>query len=195
MAAKKRRQPSIYQLKVTIKDIRPPIWRRLQVPGEITLAHLHDILQTAFGWTDSHLHQFIIGGAHYGVPDPDDAVWGPPTIDERRERLKDLQGPRAKSFVYEYDFGDDWLHAIVVEKVLAPEEGVAYPRCVAGRRARPPEDCGGPWGYAELLEVIGEPEHPDHEQTREWFGEEFDPEDFSIEAVNASLQSKPRRRR
>ena len=195
MAAREQHQPSIYQLKVTIKDIRPPIWRRLQVRGDITLAHLHDVLQTAFGWTDSHLHQFIIRGAYYGVPHPEDELWGTPMVDEGRARLKDVLGGGVKSFIYEYDFGDDWLHAIAVEKVLASEEGVVYPRCVTGRRACPPEDCGGPWGYAELLETVRDPEHPDHEELREWLGEEFDPEAFDIDAVNAGLRPKSRRRK
>ena len=192
MAARKADQPSIHQLKVTIKHIRPPVWRRLQVPGNITLAALHNVLQTAFGWTDSHLHQFVIGGAYYGVPDPEDALWGAPVIDERRARLRDVVGRGAKTFVYEYDFGDGWEHQIAVEKVLPREQGVAYPRCVAGRRACPPEDCGGPWGYGSFVEAIRNPEHPEHEEMRDWIGGDFDPDEFDIDAVNAWLQ--PRRR-
>ncbi|MFQ5973697.1 MAG: plasmid pRiA4b ORF-3 family protein [Alphaproteobacteria bacterium] len=192
MAAKSKNQPVIYQLKVTIENIRPPVWRRLQVPGDITLGSLHDVLQTAFGWTDSHLHQFVIGDTYFAVPDPEDAGWGPRARDERRARLTDVIRRGAKRFVYEYDFGDGWEHEIIVEEILAPETGTAYPRCLVGRRACPPEDCGGPWGYAELLETIRNPQHPDHVEMRDWVGEEFDPEHFDLDAVNAQLKPQAR---
>ncbi len=186
MAAKKKEAP-VFQLKVTIKGIRPPIWRRLQVPGEATLADLHDILQTAFGWENAHLHQFVIGGAFFGVSDPMGGMWDEEMTDERRTSLRDAVGVRLKKFVYEYDFGDDWIHDIVVEKVLAPEAGVAYPRCLAGKRAGPPEDCGGPWGYAALLEAVGDPDHPEHAEMLEWLGEEPDPEAFNRDVLNVWL--------
>lgn len=194
MAAGAGKRESIYQLKVSIKDVRPPVWRRLQVPGAITLGALHDVLQTAFGWTDSHLHQFVFGETYYGVRDVDDPVWDPPLKDEAPVPLADALGG-ANRFAYEYDFGDDWEHRIVVEKVLAREAGVAYPRCLAGRRARPPEDCGGPWGYADLLAAISDPAHPDHEEMREWLGDPFDPEAFDLDMVNVLLRPRPRRRR
>lgn len=195
MAVGKEQQPTIYQLKVTIKHIRPPIWRRLLVPHDVTLAALHDVLQTAFGWTDSHLHQFIMGREHYALTDPDDFDFGRPTEDERRARLHLVLGGRARKLVYEYDFGDGWEHDIIVEKKLAPDAGIAYPRCTGGRRACPPEDCGGPWGYAGLLDAVGDPDHPEHEAMREWLGDDqFDPEAFDLETVNALLAPRPRRR-
>jgi hypothetical protein len=189
---KKQEPPSIHRLKVTIRDVRPPVWRRLEVPGDMTLASLHGVLQTAFGWTESHLHQFVVGDACYGAPHLDYGDWGTPMADERRVRLQDIVGGGVKRFVYEYDFGDGWEHQIVVEKVTAAETGIRYPRCTAGRRACPPEDCGGPWGYVQLLETIADPEHPEYDFMREWLGEEFDAEAFDLEAVNAWLQPRSR---
>ena len=195
MVAKVTRGGPVHRLKATIGNIRPPVWRRIEVPGNVSFAGLHDVLQTAFGWTDSHLHQFVVGRLRFGVPDPDDGDWGPPVRDERRARLQEIVDDGVKSFVYEYDFGDGWEHRILVEKTSAAEPGVAYPRCTAGRRACPPEDCGGPWGYAHLLEVLTDPDHPQHDETREWLGDEFDPAAFDLDAVNASLQPRVGRRR
>lgn len=173
----------IYQLKLTLRGSKPPIWRRVEVADNITLAKLHAIMQTAMGWYDSHLHQFVVGDAYYGVPHPDMDV-----SDERRLKLNQaLTAPKQKIF-YEYDFGDSWEHEILLEKVLAPEPGVTYPRCTAGKHACPPEDCGGIWGYAELLEAISDPNHPQHEELSEWLGEDFDPEAFDPVAVNAELR-------
>ena len=162
----------IYQLKVTLNHIKPPIWRRVQVPGEIKLGKLHRILQAAMGWTDSHLHAFRIGNENYGVPDPD---FSDDTKNERNIRLDSIaqQGGR---FFYDYDFGDGWEHEIKVEKILPAETAVHYPRCVDGKRACPPEDCGGPPGYEYLLEVLADPEHEEHDSMIEWIGGELDPE-------------------
>lgn len=185
----KKNQPSIYQLKVTIRGIWPPVWRRLQVSGAATFGDLHDVLQRAFGWGDYHLHHFVIGDTFYGVPDPEDADWDFDTKDERRARLQQILGCGLKKFVYEYDFGDGWEHMITVEKVLTREPGATYPRCLAGRRAGPPEDCGGAWGYARLIEVTADPKHPEYEEMREWLGETFDPERFGFEDVNLLLRA------
>ena len=131
--------PKIFQLKVTLKHARPAIWRRLQVPGDLRLGKLHAVLQDAFGWTSSHLHQFIVGETVIGMPDLDAFE---PVVDERKIRLDEIAQAKSR-FVYEYDFGDSWEHQVVVEKVLPVEAGVRYPRCLAGERACPPEDCGG----------------------------------------------------
>jgi hypothetical protein len=178
---------SIYRLKVSIKGTKPPIWRRIEVPSDVTLEQLHDVLQTVVGWSDSHLHQFDIGGTLFGLPDPDDADWGRPLRDERRARLSDTVRGRVKKFLYEYDFGDGWEHVIAVEGIHPTEPAIAYPRCIAGRRACPPEDCGGPWGYAELLTAIADPDHPDHRERREWLDDDFDPEAFDMKEVNTLL--------
>ncbi len=189
MAGQAENQPSIYQLKVTIRGIRPPVWRRLQVSGAATLGDLHDVLQRAFGWEDYHLHHFVVGDTFYGVPDPEDADWEFDTKDEQRARLQQTLGRGLKKFVYEYDFGDGWEHMITVEKVLTPEPRAAYPRCLAGRRAGPPEDCGGAWGYVRLIEVTADPKHPEYEEMREWLGENFDPERFELADVNLLLRA------
>jgi hypothetical protein len=181
----------IYQLKVTLKGIRPPVWRRVQVSGDLTLGQLHRVLQIVMGWTDSHLHQFIVDGERYATPSPDD--WGEPPSDERKVRVHDLA--RAKTRLrYEYDFGDGWEHDVLVEKIVPahPERAAV---CVAGRRACPPEDCGGPWGYAELLEILADPKHEEHAERREWLGRKFDPEEFDMAATNSILSKYGPRRR
>jgi hypothetical protein len=177
---------AILQLKVTLRGSRPPIWRRVLVPADVTLAQLHEILQLAMGWTDSHLHQFVARGVCYGSPDPD---FGIDRKDERRVRLGNVLSVPKVRMVYEYDFGDGWEHEVVVEKVLPPEPGGRYPWVVAGKRACPPEDCGGVFGYEQLLEALRNPAHPEHEDMMEWTGGELDPEAFDPEEVNLVLHS------
>jgi hypothetical protein len=174
----------VYQLKITLRDIKPPVWRRVQVK-DCTLSQLHDLIQTCMGWDSYHLHAFEIGGEQYSEPDPDGMM---ETEDERKVQLSQVVAGGIKKFSYTYDFGDNWDHVVQVEKVLNPEPSVRYPRCIAGKRACPPEDCGGPWGYAEFLEVIRDPTHERHEELLEWVGDEFDPEKFDIEAVNEALR-------
>lgn len=173
----------IYQLKITLRDVKPPVWRRVLVK-DCTLAQLHDIIQTCMGWDGYHLHAFEIGGEQYSAPDPDGMM---ESEDERKVKLSQVVNQGFKKFTYTYDFGDNWDHIILVEKTLPPEAGVKYPRCIAGKRACPPEDCGGPWGYADLLEVIRNPKHPEYEERLEWAGGEFDPEAFDLEAINEKL--------
>ncbi len=174
----------IYQLKVTLKDIRPPVWRRIQVVSDIKLAKLHRVIQDAFGWTDSHLHAFSVAGESYGVPDPDFPG------ETRSERNVQLDGIAAMGdhFVYEYDFGDGWRHEILVEKELPAEPDAHYPRCLAGKRACPPEDCGGAWGYQNLLNILANPKHEEYEETLEWLGGKSDPEAFELNEVNGLLR-------
>jgi len=189
MSAKKRTTPTaIYQIKVTLRHSKPPIWRRIQVPADVNLATLHRILQAVMGWADYHLHQFIIDDDCYGEPHPDYEVWGPEMRDERRAELGRLVPEEGLKFLYEYDFGDGWEHDLLVEKILPPEPGAGYPRCLKGKRACPPEDVGGVWGYADFLEVIRDPDHPEHEEWLEWVGGEFEPEVFDMEEVNAELE-------
>lgn len=166
---------SVYQLKVTLLDTKPPIWRRLLVDGANTLDHLHEVIQAAFGWWNYHLHEFEVGRARYGTPDPDND-WGEPARDERRTRL-DAIASEGTSFRYTYDFGDNWDHRVVIEKVLAPAD-IVVPACTGGRRACPPEDCGGTWGYRELLAILADPSHPEHDERVEWLGGPFDPRAF-----------------
>jgi len=180
MAKKSSRVP-IYQIKVTLRYSRPPIWRRIQVPGDVTLADLHDILQAVMSWWDYHMHQFIIEERYYGVPHPEMDM-----IDENEVQLNEVADEGSK-FLYEYDFGDSWHHILEVEKVLEPKPGQQYPVCVKGKRATPPEDVGGIPGYEQYLEAMADPNHPDHDMYLEWRGE-FDPKAFDLEEVNAALR-------
>ena len=189
MATKKVWLPQdIYQIKVTLRYTRPPIWRRLLVPSGFTLEDLHSVVQAAMDWDDSHLHEFRVGPKRFGKSHPSDWLVGPsPVATERTAHLFTVLGKVGRKALYSYDFGDSWEHAIVVEKVLPPEPGVAYPICVGGKLQGPPEDCGGIPGYYNLLEAIGDLQHPEHEDLLDWVGGEFDPEAFSVEDVNRRL--------
>lgn len=176
----------VYQLKVSLKGSKPPIWRRLLVPSAVSLAQLHRVLQLAMGWTDSHLHQFEVHGQFYRVPDPE---FGKGTKNEARVRLADVLTREKDGMTYEYDFGDGWEHKIVLEKILETHETPAVPRCIGGARACPPEDCGGVWGYMELLAALRDPSHESHDEMREWLGEDFDPEHFDVGETDALLAS------
>ncbi len=183
----------IYQIKVTLDDTHPPIWRRILVPGNTTLLKLHDILQIVMGWEDYHLHMFTIEGSIYGDP-ADDEYGDLGTVDESRFRLNQVIYREGQRLSYEYDFGDSWDHTLLVEKILPPQESVRYPVCLKGKRACPPEDVGGVWGYENFLEAIGNPDHDEHEEYLIWIGGEFDPEAFDLEEVNTQLRSMGRGR-
>jgi len=171
-----------YQLKVTLRGTRPPVWRRLEVRGDITLGRLHQILQVAMGWSDSHMHQFVARGKCYGMADPEFGLEGEDEDEVRLDQV--LQKPKDR-MIYEYDFGDGWEHDVVVEKLLPLVSGPRrYPVVTGGRRACPPEDCGGVPGYYDLLEVLEDPNHPEYEDLLEWCGREYDPEKFDIQGVN-----------
>lgn len=171
-----------YRFKITLDGVRPRVWRRFDVPGSFTLCELHETVQDVMGWENTHLYYFDID-ARYG-PEAD-AELGMTDGDEMRvEEVLDT-GSR---FTYFYDFGDRWTHDIVVEKVLTSRPG-ARPRCRAGARACPPEDCGGPSGYAGLLAVRSDPNHPEHDATVEWLGDDFDPAAFSVAEVNEDLDA------
>jgi Plasmid pRiA4b ORF-3-like protein len=183
---------TIYQIKVTLNDSKPPIWRRLLVADTITLTKLHDILQIAMGWENYHLHMFMIGEQIYGDPE-DDETGDLGTKDEKRYRLNQIVSREGFKFRYEYDFGDSWDHTLLVEKIRPAEKGVRYPVCIAGKRACPPEDVGGVWGYAEMLESLSDPESERHNEYIEWLGEDFYPEEFDLEGVNEALHSSKSR--
>lgn len=186
MPAKKQSAPTaVYQLKITLKGSRPPIWRRVLVRDDTTLEQLNYVIQIAMGWTNSHLHDFTIRGERYSEPSPEDCE---PVKDEQRYKLNQLVTGAKFKFVYQYDFGDSWDHEVVVEKVLTPEPGMRYPVCVTGKRACPPEDVGGVWGYEGFLEAIADPNHEEHDSYLEWIGGDFDPEAFDLDMVNALLK-------
>ena len=181
-----------YQIKVSLDVIRPPVWRRIVVPGDTTLSKLHDILQVVMGWENYHLHQFTIAGKRYGDAGQDEfGELG--FLDERRHRLSQLIPREGFRLSYEYDFGDGWQHTLVVEKIVPSEEGSRYPVCLAGKRACPPEDVGGVWGYEEYLAALQDPEDPEHDEWLQWRGE-FDPEAFNLEKVNSELKRPGRSR-
>ncbi len=166
----------IYQIKITLKDVKPPIWRRIQVKSDITLHSLHRTIQTVMGWEDGHLHKFDIRAPS----------------SEPKVRLNQLNLVEKQKFLYVYDFGDNWEHTILLEKILPIDEKTQYPICLAGERSGPPEDCGGPWGYMDLLDVLDDPNDPEYEERVEWIGEDFDPELFDIEKINKRLKGTRR---
>jgi hypothetical protein len=178
-------QPSIHTIKVSLRYMKPPIWRRLQVPSTTSLAQLHHVIQAAMGWYNCHLHQFEVNGRYYA--DPEHML--EETTDEARRTMARLQP--GQRFAYWYDFGDDWWHDITVESVDRADPALTYPRCVTGRRACPPEDCGGPWGFTELMNALGDAKHPEHEMYRDWMqqlGEtDYDPARFNLDEINHAL--------
>lgn len=175
----------IYLLKVTLTDIPPPIWRRLQVRGDISLYRLHEILQRAMPWENCHMHQFVVGETYYGSSD---RAVGFEVLSDRSTSLRQVASSANRRMVYVYDMGDRWEHEIVVEEILPSDQKVRCAECVAGSRACPPDDCGGPWGYGNLLEAIKDPKHPEHADLVEWLGRPFDPEAFDLDAINRRLR-------
>ena len=175
---------SIYQIKVTLRHVTPPVWRRILVGADTRLGELHDILQDVMGWEYAHLHDFRVGQDSYGEPNPD---YPGDLKNERSVRLDKIAG-QGSSFIYDYDFGDGWEHDLKIEKILPVDLGTDYPVCIDGQGACPPEDCGGPYGYTRMLEVFNDPGNEEHEEIVEWLGEEFDAEAFDADAVNRLLQ-------
>ncbi|NIM20840.1 MAG: hypothetical protein GTN64_00220 [Candidatus Latescibacteria bacterium] len=190
---KQRRRPSstsdlLIQLKISLIDIRPTIWRRIRIK-DCTLGDLHQHIQTAIGWEDCHLHEFIIDGERYGPPVEDIFGFGDEINNESEVRLSDVLPKSGKQFrfQYVYDFGDEWRHEILFEGYPPLEKGMKYPVCVEGERAGPPEDVGGPWGYAEHLDALADPDHAQHEMLVEWLGS-FDAEAFSVERTTKAMR-------
>ncbi len=176
-------------LKVTLRGVKRPVWRRLLVPGTMTLGDLHKAIQAAMGWHDCHLHAFDIGGEQFGDRGSVDDV-----ADENRLTLNSLLRSDVVRFAYTYDFGDCWEHTIAFEKSEPAVEGNAYPVCTAGKRNCPPEDCGGIWGYQELLSILADPTHPERAEHVEQIGEEFDPDEFDLELANTVLAARFRQK-
>ncbi len=176
----------IYQLKITLQGIRPPIWRRILVDGATPLNQLHRIFQVVMGWDDSHLHAFRVGEDSYGELDPEFDM--DDMLDERKFKLQKIAPEIGAKFQYEYDFGDGWDHQVVVEKILAPESDTVYPTCIKGKRACPPEDCGGVWGYADLIEIMANPKDKQYKEMKEWLGGDLHPEEFDVNDVNEALR-------
>jgi hypothetical protein len=197
MTTKKIETPQdIYQIKVTLLGTKPPIWRRLLVPADLTLAQLYSVLQTAMGWDDEHMHEFHVGQRRFGRPEPADPFMRMPRVEsERTARLSAVLQRVGAKMIYTYDFGDRWEHAIVLEKELPLDPDARYPTCIDGKLACPPEDCGGIRGFYDLLEALAEPNHERYEELCEWIGDDFDPQAFSVENVNRMLSPKRRQGR
>ena len=184
----------VYQLKVTLLDTSPPVWRRFLAPAEVSLDRLHLMLQQVMGWENYHLYRFQIASAEYSELDDDEQDDWLDYEDSRQATLGRLVSDRGTRFLYVYDFGDNWRHELWLEDVLEGKPDAGYPLCVGGRRACPPEDCGGPWGYAEMLEVVADPDHPEHLDRVEWLGEGFDPDAFDADRVDRMLAGFRQRR-
>lgn len=167
----------IARLKITLVDVTPAVVRRLEVPLAIKLSDLHLVIQTVMTWCNYHLYEFEARKMHWGLPDPEFDWGGPRILSAKTAALADLIGPTGiKSFKYRYDFGDDWEHAIRIEKILEPEPGTIYPRLLEASGRCPPEDVGGPWGYQDYLAAISDPSHEGHEEMIGWRGPGFDPD-------------------
>ena len=172
-----------YQIQIALKGVKPKIWRRVLVDSDISLNDFHNIIQAAMGWTNSHLHSFSDGFEEYAPEDLeiDD------TIDSETVKLDEILQVEKDKITYEYDFGDGWEHNIILEKILLPDTKLQMPRCIAGKRNCPPEDCGGIWGYEDLLEIINQPDHEQYKEYKDWLGDEFDSEYFDMDEINDML--------
>lgn len=179
-----QKSQQIYQFKITLKGITPPIWRRIQVPSNYTFWDLHSAIQDSMGWLDCHLHHFIIvnpktgKNQFIGIPDDEGT-----TLPGWKAKISSYFMTPKQAAGYEYDFGDGWEHKVELEDILPADPTQTYPLCLKGKRACPPEDCGGIWGYEELLEIIKNPDHDEYKERMEWLGGEFDPERFEPDAI------------
>lgn len=176
-----------FALRITLRDIEPAIWRTVIVPAEMSLGELHQVIQIAFGWQDSHLHDFEVGDIRFGMVDVEDELFA---VDEHAAPLGAVAREGSR-FAYRYDFGDDWEHDVVVESVIA--NGAQGIVCSGGARACPPEDSGGTHGYANVLRVLANPADDEFASMKEWVGRRFDPERFDIAAVNERLATLSKR--
>ena len=180
---------SLIQFKMTLQGLKPSIWRRAQVPGDMTLSQLHRVIQIAMGWEDYHLHEFTIEGKAYAEPDPENNESDRVVHDERKVRLRDIVSAPGIVFDYLYDYGDEWVLKMRAEGFLEVEEDDFYPAVISGKRHGPPEDAGGVWGYQEYLEALVDPDHERHEEMLNWRGP-FDPEALSLDRINAELRKE-----
>ncbi len=178
--------PTVHVLKVTLREVKPAVWRRVVVRSETPLSKFARILEAVMGWEGYHLHMFDVGGVLFGEPDEDSDY----VLDERHATVKHVL-PRMKSKLrWDYDFGDGWEHDLIVETIESPQDRMRYPACLAGKRACPPEDCGGVPGYEELLVVLADPNHPEHEHMVSWVPAGFDPAVFDLLAANRRMRGR-----
>jgi hypothetical protein len=172
-------ESQVYQIKITLSGSEPAIWRRFLIEPSANLFKLHQAIQNNMGWTNSHMHQYRKGKIFYGKLDEED---------ENKFKIFQVFDKLKAKLVYEYDMGDGWEHILVLEKILPREDKIKYPICLEGAMACPPEDCGGIYGFYNLLEIIKNPDHEEHEDMMEWMGDDFDPEEFNLDAINQDLK-------
>lgn len=196
----KKKYERVYQFKIALKGLRPPIWRRIQVPETYSFWDLHVAIQDAMGWEDYHLHQFTIAdpstdmNVEIGVPAEDfDVVFDMGILPGEKQKIAKWFSMENSVAEYTYDFGDSWEHTVKLEKIVPKEADTTYPRCIGGKWACPPEDCGGVWGYEEMLDIIKDKTHEEYEEAIEWLGDDFDPEHFDVNEVTFSDPAKRRK--
>jgi hypothetical protein len=176
---------TIYEIKIELEGMEPEIWRKIQLPGIVKLHKLHEVIQIAMGWTNSHLHMFRKDNKEYMDPELDDEGY---SINERRIKLEQMLTIPGDTFIYEYDFGDSWIHKISLVKILESDIPMKRAVCIGGKNACPPEDVGGIGGYAYFLDAIEDTEHEEHHEYLEWIGGKFDSRKFSLKECNKFLQ-------
>jgi hypothetical protein len=176
----------LLSVKITLKDVKPPVWRRLIIPTSATFDDLHYYIQIAMGWENSHLHMFKVGSTK--LSDPEQSIGGNSMLDSTKITIEQaLAGQTdASAIEYLYDFGDDWLHIVTVEKEVERDPNQYYPQCIGGKNAAPPEDSGGPYGFEGLLEIIADPKHEQYADIKQWLGD-YDPKHFNTSEVNEEL--------
>lgn len=183
------KKSQILRIKLTLRDVEPAVWRRVLVPDSYSLNRLHDVIQAVMLWLDYHLHEFEIGDRRYADLESEEDAFGERLYRDRNIRLRDIVARGVERFSYAYDFGDDWRMTVAIEKSVPAEAGRKYPALVAGARAAPPEDCGGPFGYMDLIVALADENHPDHDEKTEWCGDGgLDPEDMQTETIETALR-------
>jgi hypothetical protein len=183
------------RLRITLEDIEPEIWRSVEVPLDMPLKSLHDVIQAAFGWQDYHLYEFQIGEKYYGIPDPDGPPWAPRIMNAKTTKLQTVVARGIEAFTYTYDFGDDWRHRVVVEAIGTAEPNTTYPRLLDGKRRGPPEDVGGVPGYFDFLDAVTTPGDPNGQSLLTWYGGPYDPDDIDTLTIRLRLGTIVKRRR
>jgi hypothetical protein len=177
---------TVHRLKITLRKVRPPVWRRIEVASDTTLGELSAMLEGVMGWYGGHLHAFDVDGTKYGTPNPD---WPSDDLDENKYLLGAVLPTVGRKMGWDYDFGDNWQHAVLVEAIIPSDPKLDYPRCITGKRACPPDDCGGPWGYSAILEALRDPNYPDREDLLSMAPPHFNPGAFNCEGAEFALRA------
>jgi hypothetical protein len=183
----------IARIRIALEDIEPEIWRRVEVPLDLNLKSLHDVIQAVMGWQDYHLFEFAIGDKAYGLPGPD-GDFGRKVLQAKLAKLETFVAQGVNQFAYVYDMGDDWRHTITIEAVEPSAPDQKYPRFIDGARRGPPEDVGGIPGYYEFLDAMAKPRHREHRRMIEWYGGPYDPGDIDSFHLRLRLGAIAKRR-